>query len=83
MIGDPVTEESNRRDAEPVNLYAAAHTTRHQKRPLLHIARQFQHDVLVSARDAASTRPAIHDLQQASPTGTGSKVGLNVMPSTV
>jgi hypothetical protein len=27
MIGDPVTEESNRRDAEPVNLYAAAHDT--------------------------------------------------------
>jgi len=34
MIGDAVTEESNRRDAEPVNLYAA-HTTRRQKRPLL------------------------------------------------
>jgi hypothetical protein len=35
MIGDPVTEESNWRDAEPVNLYAAAHMTRRQKRPLL------------------------------------------------
>jgi hypothetical protein len=35
MIGDPVTEEFSRRDAEPVNLYAAAHTTRRQTRPLL------------------------------------------------
>jgi integrase len=33
-VGDPVTEESNWRDAEPVNLYAA-HMTRRQKRPLL------------------------------------------------
>ena len=30
MIGDPVTEESNRRDAKPVNLYAAA---RHDAAP--------------------------------------------------
>jgi hypothetical protein len=35
VIGDPVTEKSSRHDAEPVNLYAAAHMTRRQKRPLL------------------------------------------------
>jgi hypothetical protein len=51
-----------------------------------HIARQRQHDVPVPPLDAASTRTSTSDpmdLQQASPTSTGSKVGLKVMPATV
>jgi hypothetical protein len=50
---------------------------------LPHIARQRHHDVPASPLDAALTRTstsATHGRQHVSPTGAGSKVGLEVMP---
>jgi len=49
---------------------------------LPHIARQLQHDVSVPPLDAASTRTSTsdHGLQQTSPSGAESEVGLGVMP---
>jgi hypothetical protein len=48
-----------------------------------HIARQLQHEVPMPPLDAASARTSTSDpmgLQQTSPTGAESKVGLEMMP---
>ncbi len=65
-----------------VTYQAGGGTASPRKRPLMHIVCQRQHDVPVAAGCSLDKnldqRPM--RLQQASPAGTSSKVGLDVMP---